>query len=86
MCLGDNRHYTVDKILPRHFQQTADSSGLPAGELTELLAHMSDNLPHALDQTIDAMPDGFPEQLAHSIRDGAIARRSKIKAHLETQI
>lgn len=83
MCVGDNRHYTVDKILPRHFQQTADSCGLPAGDLAELLVDMSDNLPDALAQTIDAMPDGFPEQLAHSIRDGAIARRFKILAHLE---
>ena len=30
MAVGDNRHYTINSIMPRHFLQTAASSGVPA--------------------------------------------------------
>jgi serine/threonine-protein kinase HipA len=30
MAVGDNRHYVIDEITPRHFLQTAISAGVPA--------------------------------------------------------
>src|SRR3954468_9007151 len=30
MAVGDNRHYTIDSIVPRHFLQTAAGAGVPA--------------------------------------------------------
>jgi serine/threonine-protein kinase HipA len=28
MSVGDNRHYRIDEILPRHFYQTSEQAGL----------------------------------------------------------
>ena len=36
-AIGDNRHYVVDEITPRHFVQTAARGGLPASVVEEAL-------------------------------------------------
>jgi len=78
MCVGDNRHYRVHSIAPRHFVQTADTCGMPAGTMEELFVELVDALPAALDATIAKMPDGFPAALFESIRDAALARLDQI--------
>ncbi|HEY1895149.1 MAG TPA: hypothetical protein VGG62_02705 [Terracidiphilus sp.] len=37
MAVGDNRHYTIDSIMPQHFLQTAASCGVPASLVQAVL-------------------------------------------------
>jgi serine/threonine-protein kinase HipA len=43
MSVGDNRHYVAEQIQPRHFEQSANACGMPAGAMRqifdELLGH-----------------------------------------------
>jgi len=78
MCVGTNRHYVVDKIMPRHFIQTADACGLPAGTMKDMMDEVSDSIVAAFDATIVEMPDDFPPALFECIRDAALARVGRI--------
>ncbi|WP_119460223.1 type II toxin-antitoxin system HipA family toxin [Rhodospirillaceae bacterium SYSU D60014] len=70
MAVGDNRHYVVDSIIPRHFLQTAASCGLPAAMVQNLFVELSERAPAAIDETLANLPSGFPETIARSIIDG----------------
>jgi serine/threonine-protein kinase HipA len=77
MAVGDNRHYRVNEIAPRHYYQLADKAGLPKSELDEAFAWMKNAVPSALDRTIAAMPEGFTAQIAESIA-GGVTRRLRL--------
>lgn len=70
MAVGDNRHYTIGSITPRHFLQTAARNALPAGTVRTILDEIHDQAPAALDATLADLPAGFPEALATSIING----------------
>lgn len=70
MPVGTNRHDVIDTILPRHFIQTAEASGMSAGEVRGLFAEVIDAEANAIADVLTALPAGFPEKLAHSITTG----------------
>ena len=74
MAVGDNRHYRVNDIVPRHYYQTADKVGLSKATLDALFARLRSDVPMALQRTIAAMPPGFPVQIARSIAGGVTRR------------
>lgn len=74
MAVGSKRHYVVGDILPRHFRQTANSSGVPDASAENILAELGRDLPGALEQTANLMPPGFPQALLDSITRGALNR------------
>jgi serine/threonine-protein kinase HipA len=74
MAVGPSRHYRVDEITPRHFLQTAKMCDLSDNAAVSVLDEISDTAPKALDQTLSALPKGFPEKLALSITNGARGR------------
>jgi len=77
MAAGDNRHYPVNSIVPRHYYQTADKTGLPKDMVDEIFVRLSSNLPAAVERTIAAMPKGFPSHIAESIA-GGVTRRLRL--------
>jgi serine/threonine-protein kinase HipA len=83
MSVGDNRHYVVDQILPRHFLQTSEACGLPKDDFVRQLSDLKAVIQDALDRTAAQMPAGFPAALTDSIRHAALARLRKINAYLE---
>lgn len=74
MAVGNNRHYVVHEIVPRHFLQTADACGMGASVLHEIFDKLKSESRKAIDDTLSALPDGFPEGLADSIAKGFKSR------------
>ena len=74
MAVGTNRHYVVDGIVPRHFEQTAAAEGIPAATLKAIFDELRDNAPSALDQVMQSLPADFPESVTASIAN-ALRRR-----------
>jgi serine/threonine-protein kinase HipA len=74
MAVGDNRHYPVGSIVPRHYYQMADKAGLPKSTLDAIFARLSSDIPAALERTLAAMPKNFPSRIAESIAGGVTRR------------
>jgi serine/threonine-protein kinase HipA len=70
MAVGDSRHYRINTIAPRHFIQTARRAGIGEAVVNSLLAELSDTCEKAITQTLDHLPNRFPEELSGSICDG----------------
>lgn len=74
MAIGSNRHYVVDRVLGRHFKQTADACGLPVGTLNAIIEEIGDTGKDKIDQTLSSLPANFPVEVAQSISEGAKRR------------
>lgn len=74
LAVADNRHYVVHEIMPRHFLQTAAKSGIPASVIQSLLNELLEAEQSAISNAMEALPAGFPEELAQSIVSGLRAR------------
>jgi serine/threonine-protein kinase HipA len=74
MAIGTNRHYGVYTIAGRHFVQTGKACGLPDKMVNDVIHELGDTAVQTIDQTCEALPDGFPEKIAASIVNGAKTR------------
>jgi serine/threonine-protein kinase HipA len=74
MAVGTNRHYVVHTILGRHFKQTADACGVPAGTFKTIVEEIGDTGKAKIDQTLSKLPPDFPATVVGSISDGAKRR------------
>jgi serine/threonine-protein kinase HipA len=79
MVAGKNRHDVVDRILPRHFVQTAGKGGIGGSEVEAILADLADMGEGAIDRVRSALPRGFPEDLTQSVV-GGMRKRLKLAA------
>jgi serine/threonine-protein kinase HipA len=80
LAVGDNRHYIVEEIVPRHFLQTAAKSGIPAAVVREVCAEISKSAESAMDETVAALPKDFPSELTESITSGMRTRLEMLEA------
>lgn len=74
MAVGDNRHYTIDTIVPRHFLQSAKSRGVPPAVVVAIFDEIKERASGAFDEALADLPNDFPEALADSIIGGARQR------------
>ncbi len=74
MAVGNNRHYVVKSVVPRHFIESAVKGGMGRGSAIEVIDELHENAPAALDRTLGALPAGFPDHVAEAIA-GAFRRR-----------
>lgn len=74
MAVGTKRHYRVNTVLPRHFQQTAVASGISDNVMTEIFEELAETGEHAIDGVINGLPKDFPEKLTESVTVGAKKR------------
>lgn len=79
MAVGDQRHYVINSIMPRHFQQTAAHCGLPADFAQGILDEIQANADRAIDAALADLPPGFPEAVSSSIITG-VRRRLRLIA------
>ena len=79
LAIGDNRHYVVESIVPRHFLQTAKKCGVASSVMDEIFAELTKSLPDSLAKTIAGMPAGFPDIIIQSIGDMALHRIQMIE-------
>lgn len=67
MSAGKSRHYLVDSIMPRHFLQTAELAGVGAPLMRTIVEDLAAHAEKQTEAVIDALPSGFPGQLATSV-------------------
>lgn len=79
MAIGDNRHYVMDEILPRHFRQSARATGVPESDLEAAFDRLISGFDSAFERALDAMPEGFPGNLADVIGQGAREKLRRIE-------
>lgn len=79
MSAGKNRHYLVNEILPRHFQQTADIAGVGRKTMASILEDLSANAVRQAESAIAALPYNFPDALITSTMN-ALKHRAKLIA------
>ena len=79
LAVGDNRHYVMHTILPRHFRQTVEKSGVKAMVVEQVCTEVVESAEHVIDETLSSLPDGFPELLADSITQGMWARLRRLQ-------
>jgi serine/threonine-protein kinase HipA len=72
MAVGDNRHYVIHTIVPRHFVESAARCGIQP--VAPLFDELRADAEAAIDSVCRALSSGFPEQIAGSISDGVRAR------------
>jgi serine/threonine-protein kinase HipA len=75
MAVGDNRHYVIDSILPRHFLQTAAQCGVPSEFVQEIIDEIESSADRAIDAAVKDLPSGFTEAMTSSIIEGIRRRR-----------
>jgi len=80
MAIGDNRHYHLHEIMPRHFIQSATTAGMPAADVQFIFDELAADMPGAIDTVCNALPDGFPDPIRDSIVAGAKQRLERIAA------
>jgi serine/threonine-protein kinase HipA len=80
MAVGDNRHYTIDSIMPRHFLQTAARCGVPTSLVQGILDEIENDTERAIEATVNDLPPGFPERIVSSVIEG-LRRRLRLFAH-----
>ena len=74
MAVGDNRHYRVDEIAPRHFEQTTAKAGVGKPVVAEVMANLKAVGAAAMEKTIGELPRGFPAEVAEPIAEGFLNR------------
>ncbi|MBZ9768326.1 type II toxin-antitoxin system HipA family toxin [Mesorhizobium sp. CA6] len=77
MSAGKSRHYSIHEIVPRHFMQTAEVSGVGRSLMRKIFEDISANAERRIEAVISSLPRHFPAQLVESVRS-AIIRRAAI--------
>ena len=74
MAVGNNRHYRLDIIRPRHFVQTAVRHGIPRNDIHQVFAEITERADSALHDVLERLPSDFPEPVTESIVGGFRSR------------
>jgi len=76
MAVGDNRHYIMKTIAPRHFIETATRAGISKEVVVSIFDELRRAVEGAIDREAAKLPKGYPMEVAESIISG-IKRRLK---------
>ncbi|MCY3852824.1 MAG: type II toxin-antitoxin system HipA family toxin [Gammaproteobacteria bacterium] len=79
LAVGDNRHYVMDTILPRHFMQTAKGCGMEAAVVEAIFAEVIESGNRAVGDVLDSLPGDFPGGVAESISQGLRVRLERLE-------
>jgi serine/threonine-protein kinase HipA len=80
MAVGNNRHYLVHEIMPRHFVDTAAKNGLNSAFVQSTFDELVESADAVINQVMRDLPAGFPQELAESIVGGLRARLRLVDA------
>ena len=80
MFVGDNRHYRIEEILPRHFFQTAKKAGLSPSLVNAAMGEIVRDVDEAIRGMEAKLPSDFPEEIHTSIKAALRARTRLIEA------
>ena len=79
MSIGQNRHYAIQDIVPRHFLQEAEAAGVGRSILRSIFDDLAQNAEHKVKSVIAELPASFPETLIASVL-AAITKRARFLA------
>ncbi len=79
MAVGDNRHYEIEEIVPRHFIQTGVRYGLAKTQVEEILDDVGKAMPKAIETVMAALPASVPASTAEPIIEGMRKRLKLIE-------
>ncbi len=65
------KKYEINKILPRHFLDTAKAVNFSQDKMQRIMDEMKGALPEAISQVRANLPEGFPEHISNSIFENA---------------
>lgn len=83
MSVGRRRHYRLDQIQPRHFDETAGLARVPLAIRTQAFSELvAAGLP-AIERAVAALPVGFPERVSGPISEHAKNRMALLTAQVE---
>ena len=82
LSVGDNRHYIMAGILPRHFAQTVAREGMHPQVIHDICAELADTAETSIAATLESMPEDYPAELAESVTGGIRARLRLIERFL----
>jgi hypothetical protein len=74
MAVGDNRHYRIITIAPRHLLQSAQYAGVGEEIVHSIFGELRETGQEAIARTLGRLPARFPKQVSASIRDGLLRR------------
>jgi serine/threonine-protein kinase HipA len=77
MSVGDNRHYRIYEVMPRHFFQTGERAGLSKSLIRTSIEDIVSRMGGAIASLEAELPDGFPQDLHESVKAG-IQRRMRV--------
>lgn len=75
MSVGRSRHYRIDEIARRHFEETGREAGLPRSLGRLAIERMADMVEEALAEVENVLPSGFPEEIHTSVARAVRQRR-----------
>ena len=81
LAVGNNRHYVIHELLPRHFLQTAVKKGIAATVVRKTFDEILEAEEAAITNVVNNLPKGFPQDLAESIVAGLRGRLRVVREH-----
>lgn len=85
MSVGDNNHYKISDITPRHFLQTADRCSFDQSKLIAELEQLLEHGEKTAQSTISGLPHKLPDQLIDSVLACIAARIRTISLWAQNQ-
>lgn len=79
MAVGDNRHYRLGEIQPRHFIETAAKAGIKAPRVEQVFEDLCKRAPAALRKIKAELPEDFPTDISEPILAGFKKRLKMVK-------
>lgn len=80
MSVGDQRHYVLDTIQPRHFVQSAQRAGMPVSDVETVFGEIMKAAPKANEILRDG-ESGIPTHIRRAILEGFKGRLALIESH-----
>jgi serine/threonine-protein kinase HipA len=74
MAVGNTRHYRINTIFPRHFEESAALARLPKRSVRRVLEELRDTTAAATEAVMKSLPPDFPEEVAAPTALGIEAR------------
>ena len=79
MAVGDNRHYRINTIAPRHFLQSAQHAGVGEEIVYSIFGELRETGQEAIARTLDRLPARFPKKVSASMQAGFLRRLELIE-------
>jgi serine/threonine-protein kinase HipA len=80
MAVGDSRHYGINRIVPRHFTQTANRAGIGEQIVPAIFDELCETATNVVSNTFAGLPSGFPEQVMAALQTGIERRLMALRA------